>query len=105
MKNAVILVFALVVMLMQSVCLADCSETKNATDFLDGDRNFPLTSSYGGCFEYTDLDSCQIIEDDEELQFSVGYIVKTVHNKKGSYKVRYFKWQRTEEARRYQGDL
>ncbi len=98
-KIIILLIIALSVMMMQSVCFADCSDIANTIDYLDGDRNFPLTGSYGGCFEYTDLDSCQIIEDEDELQFSVGYIVKTVHNKNGSYKVRYFKWQRTEDAR------
>lgn len=99
MKKAVLLVFALAVMLVQSVCFADGSDMANTVDYLDGDRNYPLTSSYGGCFEYTDLDSCQIIEDEDEVQFSVGYIVKTVHNRNGSYKVRYFRWQKTEDAR------
>jgi hypothetical protein len=91
--------FVLAVMLMQSVCFADCSDIANTIDYLDGDCNFPLTGSYGGRLEYTALDSCQIIEDGDELQFSVGYIVKTVHDKNGSYKVRYFKWQRTGDAR------
>ena len=98
-KKIILLVFALSVMMMQSVCFADGSDRPPMIDYLDGDRNFPLTGSYGGRLEYTDLDSCQIIEDGDELQFSVGYIVKTVHDKNGSYKVRYFKWQRTGDAR------
>ncbi len=98
-KQIIILLFACSVMMIQGMCFADCSDIANTIDYLDGDCNFPLTGSYGGCFEYTDLDSCQIIEDEDELQFSVGYIAKNVHDKNGSYKVRYFKWQRTEDAR------
>ena len=98
-KKAILLFFILAVMTLQSVCFADGSDRPPMIDYLDGDRNFPLTGSYGGRLEYTDLESCQIIEDEDELQFSVGYIVKIVHDKNGSYKVRYFKWQRTEDAR------
>ena len=99
LKKVALSVFAMAVMVMQSICLADYAETKTTNDFLNGDHNYPLTSSYGGCFEYTDLASCQIIEDEEELQFSVGYIAKSVHNRDGSYKVRYFRWQKSEDAR------
>ncbi len=99
MEKAVLLLFAMAVMVMQSICLADCAETKTTNDFLNGYHKYPLTSSYGGYFEYTDLESCQITEEDKELQFSVGYIAKSVHDREGSYKVRYFKWQRTEDAR------
>ena len=98
-KKAILLFFILAVIMMQSECFADGSDRTTTSDYLDGDRNFPLTGSYGGRLEYTDLDSCQIIEDGDELQFSGGYIVKTVHDKNGSYKVRYFKWQRTGDAR------
>lgn len=98
-KIIILLIIALSVMMMQSVCFADSSDRTTTIDYLDGDRNFPLTGSYGGRLEYTDLESCQIIKDEDELQFSVGYIVKTVHDKNGSYKVRYFKWQRTEDAK------
>ena len=58
-------IFSLVAMLMFCLCVP---LTASAMDeYLNGDPNFPLTGGYRNFWEYTDLSSCTIAEENDDI--------------------------------------
>lgn len=92
MKKLVMLVF-----LLAFLCLP---LTVNARPrYLNDDPNFPLTGGHFDYFEYTDLSSCTVTEENEQYYaISVGYAVQC--KKLGNpYRIRSFRYWKDGETR------
>ena len=81
-------ILPLVAVLMFCLCIP---LTASAMDkYLNGDPNFPLTGGHANFWEYTDLSSCTIAEEnDEYYKLAVGY-VRVSRKEQNPYRVRYF---------------
>ena len=90
-------IFSLVAMLMFCLCVP---LTASAMDeYLNGDPNFPLTGGYRNFWEYTDLSSCTIAEEnDEYYKLAVGY-VRVSRKEQNPYRVRYFRYYKDDATR------
>ncbi len=67
--------------------------TANATVYLNDDPNFPLTGGHGDYYEYTDLSSCQVVEEtDQYYDIAVGYYIISDKQLDDPYRIRRFRY-------------
>ncbi len=67
--------------------------TANAEKYLNDDLNYPMTGGHGDYYEYTDLNSMQIIDEtDSYYDLTVGYIIVSNKDLDNPYRVRTFRY-------------